>query len=99
MSHLAPRGSCCTRRAKKRMAIHINFLHEQKTQQKQAERDPLKLGMLVILVIGMLMGAFYFWKQSAVSAVQAQVSEAEAVYAKMVPMITQYEKEKSSLEA
>ena len=79
------------------MAIHINLLHEQKTQEKQAERDPLKLGMLAMLVVAGILGGLYTWKRAGTNAVKAERDDASAVYEKLKPKIAQYEAEKATL--
>lgn len=80
------------------MAIHINLLHEQKTQQKQAERDPLKLGMLGILIVAMLFGGYYTWKSAELGTVQAALADANADFDKLKPAIAQYEKDRVEYE-
>lgn len=81
------------------MAIHINLLHEQKTQQKQAERDPLKLGMLGMLVVAMLLGGYYTWKKAELSTVQSALEEARIEFDKLKPVIAKYEQDKAGYEA
>ena len=41
------------------MALHINLLHEEQTARKQRSQDPLKIGILTLLVLSLLLCLFY----------------------------------------
>ncbi len=41
------------------MALHLNLLHEEILEQRQRQRDPLKIGMMVLGALGALMLAYY----------------------------------------
>ena len=43
------------------MALHLNLLHEEIQEQRQRQRDPLKIGMLVLGSFGTLMFLYYMW--------------------------------------
>ena len=43
------------------MALHLNLLHEEIAEQRQRQRDPLKIGIRVLFVLGALMVAYYLW--------------------------------------
>jgi hypothetical protein len=34
------------------MALHLNLLHEEILEQRQRQRDPLKIGMMVLAGFG-----------------------------------------------
>ena len=36
------------------MALHLNLLHEEISEQRQRQRDPLKIGMMVLGGLGAL---------------------------------------------
>src|SRR5438045_2365291 len=44
------------------MALHLNLLHEEILEQRLRQRDPLKIGMLVLAGIGALMFIWYMGK-------------------------------------
>ena len=37
------------------MALHLNLLHEEITEQRQRQRDPLKIGIMVLGALGALL--------------------------------------------
>jgi hypothetical protein len=37
------------------MALHLNLLHEEILEQRQRHRDPLKIGILVLVSCGVLL--------------------------------------------
>ena len=37
------------------MALHLNLLHEEIFEQRKRQRDPLKIGMMVLVGLGALM--------------------------------------------
>jgi len=43
------------------MALQLNLLHEQILEQRQRQRDPLKIGMMVLMGIGALLFLYYGW--------------------------------------
>jgi len=48
------------------MALYLNFYHEVQKQKLQRQRDPLKIGIMILLVIAMGFIAYYFWRLEAV---------------------------------
>ncbi|MEP6808847.1 MAG: hypothetical protein ABI992_01265 [Chthoniobacterales bacterium] len=67
------------------MALHLNLLHEEITEQRQRQRDPLKLGTFALIAIGALMVLFYVFKayqtletKNRLSGVQHEWSGIEA---------------------
>src|SRR6266404_5422903 len=51
-----PSNTCGTNAS---MALHLNLLHEEIFEQRQRQRDPLKIGMMVLGALGALMFAYY----------------------------------------
>ena len=49
------------------MALHLNLLHEEITEQRQRQRDPLKIGTKALAGIGVLMLSFTFSKPTKLS--------------------------------
>ena len=44
------------------MALHINLYHEVQTQNLQRQRDPLRLGVMMILLIAIGFVGYYFYR-------------------------------------
>ena len=44
------------------MALHLNLLHEEILELRLRQRDPLKIGMMVLAGIGALMFLWYMGK-------------------------------------
>jgi hypothetical protein len=43
------------------MALHLNLLHEQILEQRQRQRDPLKIGTIVLIGFGVVLFLYYGW--------------------------------------
>jgi len=43
------------------MALQLNLLHEEILEQRQRQRDPLKIGMLVLSSCGAILFLYYAW--------------------------------------
>ena len=43
------------------MALLLNLLHEEITQERQRKRDPLKLGIIALSTFGALLFLYYGW--------------------------------------
>ncbi len=71
------------------MAIHINLLHEQETLRTQRERDPLKLAMLGLLLVAMILGAWYFYRQSQVGALKAELARLKTEWSTREPQLAE----------
>ena len=70
------------------MALHLNLLHEEIAEQRQRQRDPLKLGMMALGTIAALMAAFYMWKGYQTLGVKSRLAAVEADWAKVEPKVT-----------
>jgi hypothetical protein len=74
------------------MALHLNLLHEEIQQQRQRQRDPLKIGMMVLAGIGALLFLFYGWNAYRTLAIKGRLSGVEQDWAKVEPGVTAAEK-------
>jgi Tfp pilus assembly protein PilN len=54
------------------MALHLNLYHEIQKQQLERARDPLKLGMAVMVVMAAILMAYYFFRVQQVYRLHAQ---------------------------
>lgn len=79
------------------MALHLNLLHEEITEHRQRQRDPLKLGMLALMVIGALMAVFYMFKAYQTLDVKRQLATVQRDWAKVEPEVTAAQKRSKEL--
>ena len=81
------------------MALHLNLLHEQIAEQRQRQRDPLKIGMMVLGAVAVLMLAFYMWKAYQTLGVKSRLAAVQADWAKVEPKVTAAQKRSTELTA
>src|SRR5256885_1408433 len=67
------------------MALHINLYHEVQKQQLARRRDPLKLGMLGLLCIGVGFVIFYLYRMECVHEINSHVAALQAEWEKLDP--------------
>jgi hypothetical protein len=79
------------------MALHLNLLHEEILEQRQRQRDPLKIGMMVLAALGALMVAYYLWNAYKVLAIRNQLGQAQHDWAKVEPKVTAAQKRSAEL--
>jgi Tfp pilus assembly protein PilN len=79
------------------MALHLNLLHEEITEHRQRQRDPLKLGMLALIAVGALMAVFYMFKAYQTLEVKRQLATVEGEWAKVEPEVTAAQKRSKEL--
>jgi len=79
------------------MALHLNLLHEQILEHRQRQRDPLKIGTIVLIGIGILLFLYYGWNAYQTLAIKARLSAVERDWAKIEPKVTAAEKRMAEL--
>ena len=79
------------------MALQLNLLHEQILEQRQRQRDPLKIGTMAVGAIGALLFLYYGWNAYRTLAIKAQLSVVERDWAKVEPKVTAAEKRSDEL--
>ena len=79
------------------MALHLNLLHEEILEQRQRQRDPLKIGIMVLAMVGALMVAYYLWNAYKVLAIRNQLGQAQHDWAKVEPKVTTAQKRTAEL--
>jgi hypothetical protein len=79
------------------MALHLNLLHEEFLEQRQRQRDPLKIGMLVLFGCGALLFLYYAWNAYQTLEIKAKLSAVEAEWKKLEPKVTQAQKRSAEL--
>jgi hypothetical protein len=79
------------------MALHLNLLHEEISEQRQRQRDPLKIGIRVLLGLGALMVAYYLWNAYQVLGIRNRLGQAQHDWAKVEPKVTAAQKRTAEL--
>jgi hypothetical protein len=80
------------------MALHLNLLHEQILEQRQRQRDPLKIGMLLLIGCGAVMFLYYSWNAYRTLEIKSRLGAIERNWAKVEPKVTTAQKRVSELE-
>ena len=80
------------------MALHLNLLHEEILQQRQRQRDPLKIGMMVLVGLGALMFLWYMGKAYQTLSIRNRLGTIQADWNKIEPKVTAAQKRTSELK-
>ena len=81
------------------MALHLNLLHEEISEQRQRQRDPLKIGMMVLGALGALMLAFYMLKAYQTLEIRNRLSQVQHEWSKVEPKVTAAQKRSAELNS
>jgi len=79
------------------MALHLNLLHEEILEQRQRQRDPLKIGMMVLGGLCALMLSYYLWNAYKVLEIRNRLSQAQHDWAKVEPKVSAAQKRSTEL--
>ena len=79
------------------MALHLNLLHEEILEQKQRQRDPLKIGMLVLSSCGALLFLYYAWIAVQTLEIKGRLGAVERDWKKIEPSVTAAQKRATEL--
>jgi hypothetical protein len=79
------------------MALHLNLLHEEIFEQRQRQRDPLKIGIRVLIALGALMAAYYLSNAYKVLEIRNRLGSAQHDWAKVEPKVTAAQKRTAEL--
>ena len=79
------------------MALHLNLLHEEISEQRQRQRDPLKIGMMIVSGIGALLFMYYAWNAYRTLEIRSRLSAVESDWAKVEPKVTAAQKRAAEL--
>ena len=80
------------------MALHLNLLHEELHEIRQRQRDPLKIGMLVLMTIGSLMFLWYMGKAYQTLSIRNRLNTVKAAWSKIEPKVTAAQKRSTELK-
>jgi hypothetical protein len=81
------------------MALHLNLLHEEISEQRQRQRDPLKIGMMVLGAIGALMFLYYMWNAYKTLEIRNRLSAVQSDWSKVEPKVTAAQKRSAELNS
>ena len=79
------------------MALHLNLLHEEFQEQRQRQRDPLKIGMMVLGGLGAIMFIYYMWNAYQTLGIRRQLNVVQESWSKVEPNVTAAQKRSKEL--
>ena len=79
------------------MALNLNLLHEQISEQRQRQRDPLKLGMMFVGAIAALLFVNYLWNGYKTLQTKHRLNVVQSEWAKVEPKVTAAQKRAEEL--
>lgn len=74
------------------MALNLNLLHEEILEQRQRQRDPLKIGMIVLASCGAILFLYYAWNAYRVIEIKTRLGRINAEWKKIEPEVTKAQK-------
>lgn len=81
------------------MALHLNLLHEEHLEQRQRQRDPLKIGMMVLGAIGALMFLYYMWNAYKTLEIRNRLTAVQHDWSKVEPKVAAAQKRSAELNS
>ncbi len=81
------------------MALHLNLLHEEIQEQRQRQRDPLKIGMMVLGGLGSIMLIYYLWNAYQTLGIRRQLNVVQESWSKVEPKVTAAQKRSKELNS
>ena len=79
------------------MALHLNLLHEEILEQRQRQRDPLKIGIMVLCALGALLVIYYMWNVYRTLETKSRLSTLNRNWSKVEPNVTAAQKRVTEL--
>jgi hypothetical protein len=79
------------------MALHLNLLHEEIREQRQRQRDPLKIGMMVLGGLCALMILNYMWNAYRTLEIRTRLNTVQQNWSKVEPNVTAAQKRSAEL--
>jgi len=81
------------------MALHLNLLHEEFQEQRSRQRDPLKIGMMVLGGLGAIMVFYYMWNAYQTLGIRNRLSAVQHDWSKVEPKVTSAQKRSAELNS
>src|SRR5205807_1288217 len=79
------------------MALHLNLLHEEILAVRQRQRDPLKIGMLILAGCGAMLFLYYAWNAYQTIEIKSRLGAIDREWAKVEPKVTAAQKRAAEL--
>lgn len=79
------------------MALHLNLLHEEILEQRQRQRDPLKIGIQMVIGCGVLLFLYYTWNAYQTLEIKGRLGAIQREWAKIEPKVTAAQKRSAEL--
>jgi Tfp pilus assembly protein PilN len=79
------------------MALHLNLLHEEIREQRQRQRDPLKIGVMVLIALGTILFLYYMFSAYRTLEIKTRLSSVERDWSKVEPQVTAAQKRSAEL--
>jgi hypothetical protein len=81
------------------MSLHLNLLHEEIQEQRLRQRDPLKIGMMVLGGLGALMFLYYMWNAYQTLGIRNRLNAVQHDWSKVEPKVTSAQKRSAELNS
>jgi hypothetical protein len=81
------------------MALHLNLLHEEILEERQRQRDPLKIGMIILAGLGALLFLYYMWNAYRTLEIKRRLSVVEREWTKVEPKVITAKKRADELNS
>ena len=79
------------------MALNLNLLHEEILEHRQRQRDPLKIGMMVLAACGAVLFLYYAWNAYRTIEIKSRLSHITADWKKIEPEVLKAQKRAAEL--
>ena len=80
------------------MALHLNLLHEEILEHRQRQRDPLKIGILVLASCGALLFIYYAWSAYQTLEIKNRFAAVQRDWKKVEPTVTAAQQRSAELK-
>jgi hypothetical protein len=79
------------------MALHLNLFHEEIQEQRQRKRDPLKIGILAVISLGLVLFLYYAWCAYRTLEIRSRFATVEQDWSKVEPKVVAAQKRAAEL--
>jgi hypothetical protein len=79
------------------MGLHLNLLHEEIQQQRDRQRDPLKIGIMVLGAFGAVLFLYYAWNAYRTIEIKSRFAAVDREWTKIEPSVTAAQKRADEL--
>ena len=81
------------------MALHLNLLHEEILEHRQRQRDPLKIGMMVLGALGAFLFLYYMWNAYRTLEIRNRLNAIQRDWSKVEASVTAAQKRSAELNS